>query len=293
MPSGSAAWGDTRLNTLHYYFLLDPPPSLVIEDEQHPPAWEVTLKFRGIDGRVALFVSDGTPMYARISVPGFEGPETKNEDAGPFIQICQEHLLTCLWFTYDRRVRAFAASLRTFLPETDAPRINTRVDVMDVPGRVVPEQIRFLFAGTIGVREEMRLLQDGSDERLPLQYRYLSLYKLLELSFRRGGRWDYAALRGALEAHGSDFVRLAGGRSAVSYLHDLRDRCAHIRTGRTGQQAFGVTHLRHDQAMKVEKALAPLKRVCQRIFNVRAGGNFWIGEEPPPAGWQPTHGTPT
>ena len=67
------------------------------------------------------------------------------------------------------------------------------------------EKMKRLFAGSFPYREEIRLFIDGNDGRIPLQYRYLSLYKVIELHYKKHGQWHEDGLELLLEKYASRF----------------------------------------------------------------------------------------
>jgi len=109
----------------------------------------------------------------------------------------------------------------------------------------------------------MKLLSDAQDERLPLQYRYLSIYKLLEMEYKREGRWKQEFERAANKSE-AEFKNLGIKMKPVNYIHYLRDRCAHIKTNR---EAYGVTQLSRKDMVEISKFLPTLNRFCIGIIN--------------------------
>lgn len=80
----------------------------------------------------------------------------------------------------------------------------------------------------------------------------LHLAKVIELEVKSKGRWKKTELESFLLPFADRARSLGVSKNLSRYLHDLRDKCAHIRTG---QDAFGVTHLDNKQAVEVEKCL--------------------------------------
>src|SRR5262249_8020518 len=54
------------------------------------------------------------------------------------------------------------------------------------------ENVRSSFVSGFPLRNELKLLSDGVNQRIPVQFRMLSLYKLLELRFKVRGKWTAA-----------------------------------------------------------------------------------------------------
>lgn len=125
-----------------------------------------------------------------------------------------------------------------------------------------------LFEHTLPQRESLRLLTDGVDESIPAQYRFLSLYKFLELRFRGADdHWDFRALNAACEAQLAAFATLGLGRTFQAELNHLRDRCAHIRTGTGKKRRLGVTALNPAAMKEVRRLLPLLIDICRVVLN--------------------------
>src|SRR5215469_16193382 len=103
-----------------------------------------------------------------------------------------------------------------------------------------PENIRNVLVGSMGHQPLIKLLADAQMPLLPLQYRYLSLYKILELEFRLAGRW--IGLQKLLEPYYDDYKGLnISMRSLPNLIHEMRDKCAHIKLG--GNDSLGIIGL--------------------------------------------------
>jgi hypothetical protein len=138
--------------------------------------------------------------------------------------------------------------------------------------------MRRLFVGTFEDRVDVCLLVDGLDDKIPLQYRYLSLYKILERHFKRRGKWQKTLLDSFL----SRFAHLPGAvkdkGTSARHLHALRDLCAHIKTNRDTE---GVTQLNQKDTEKVANVMPFLAEVCVTLLNEKAGGRFTISRTRP------------
>jgi hypothetical protein len=70
------------------------------------------------------------------------------------------------------------------------PDLNIQIsEILGGQTEVATDNIRNVLVATMGHRPLIKLLADAQTHMLPLQYRYLSLYKILELEFRVTGRW--------------------------------------------------------------------------------------------------------
>ena len=150
-----------------------------------------------------------------------------------------------------------------------------------------PEPTKNLFIHSFEFRELMRLYVDGVDDRLPLQYQFLSLYKLLELCFRNRGHWNKKALAELLNSYAETFLAQGFHDEPVATLHALRDKCAHIKSKR---EVLGVTHLNLTEVARVERILPALRAVCAVCINERAAGKFVLRTDVVVHGLQPVKG---
>lgn len=255
-----------------YYWLVEPVRRVFRDEPSTTPALTVPIDTNTGQVDFALFVDEyQLPAYARLRFPCEE--DRIPEDRLPLIQAVREHLLSVLRVTFHSDVDLFPAAIWTFIEKGAAYSVGLQISVPESPPSFQPEECRRLFTASFAQREEVRLFLDGGDKRIPLQYRYLSLYKLLELLLRPDSQWQAPELEAAFTPH-AERVREAGfNRKPLKVLHELRDGCAHIRQGRV----FGVTHLNHAQAARVEHFLPILIDVCVQLLKERYSTYFTVG----------------
>jgi hypothetical protein len=105
---------------------------------------------------------------------------------------------------------------------------------------VAADNIRNVFIASMPHRHLFKLLGDAQLSLLPMQYRFLSLYKILELEFRFKRKWQ--GLQQLLEPYEKEYKAMnVSPRGLVNLLHDMRDRCAHIKVG--GDDSLGIVGL--------------------------------------------------
>ena len=117
------------------------------------------------------------------------------------------------------------------------------------------------------------MLIDGLDGHIPLQYRYLSLFKIIELNFKIGKKWKSEQLKDTLKPFEAIFNQEGFAKTLYNLIHELRDKCAHIKTGK---DIFGVTHLNQKEVAQVEKALPIMVNICISVLNVKSEGKIKI-----------------
>lgn len=264
------------MKTCFYYLLIEPVRGGFHDTADAEPAFSIEIAAKDRDCQLALFVDEnGLPAYARLTIPKIVD-ELIPEDVLPMIQEVKEHLLSALRFGYHQEVNYFPRPIWTFVEEGNAQKVGVAIKFHgDVP--FDPERTRQMFAAGFPYRQEVRLLVDAADGRIPLQYRYLSAYKVIELEFKSKGRWKKTELDNFLLPFADRARSLGVSKSLSRYLHDLRDKCAHIRTGK---DAFGVTHLDNKQAAEVEKCLPLLGDIAIAVINRRGGKSFSLHHGP-------------
>lgn len=255
-----------------HYWLFAPLRGGLEDSPERLPAF--TLNVHSLDGKVyavSLYCDQhGQPEFARFVISDLAS-EAIPESVLPLIQSVKEHLLSALRLTFKPDLTfAEPSSIWSFISEGAPWLVKLRIDEFD-KGIYDPERTKDIFVHTFSIRELVRLYVDGLDKRIPLQYRFLSLYKILENRFRKKGHWDNEALANILEPHSSELARMGFRGKPAATLHDLRDRCAHIKTGK---DILGVTHLNLNEATRVERVLPYLRAVCAVVINDRADGKF-------------------
>jgi hypothetical protein len=269
------------MRTCHYYILFEPVGDTLQDDPSVPCAVDLGVRVKGAEWRLCVIADDaGVAKYLRISMPGLVEDSIPLEH-GQHLQGLIEHMITVLRISYAHELVAFPIPVWVFANDGEEWRINMKLQFRLTPARLNGPATQNLYASSYAMREELRLFADGADNRIPLQYRLLSLYRLLELLFRREDKWDNSGMQAAFEPHAGRLRELGIKRNIVKYVHEMRDRCAHIRVGRKGR--FGVTHLKHAEAKRVNDLLPIMLDVCAAELNARAAGKFRVGRGRPRA----------
>jgi hypothetical protein len=268
-------------NVLHYW-MVEPPRGGIFDDGKKQPAFEVQMKSH--DGRqtdAAVFCDDsGDPEFIRVRDHGAT-IQTVNANAD-LVMVAREHVVSVLRFTWFGGGRLLPTSFYTEEPDVGSGA-SIRVEwpsSFAFDGNAAKD----FFVHTFEKRQSVRLLADGINDDIPLQYRYLSLYKFLEIRFRGDDdRWDHGAITRALGAHRDAFGALRLDRTFEQELNHLRDRCAHIRSGSGKRRRLGVTSLNYEARVEVERLMPILLGVCRDATSswpastVRAALRRWWG----------------
>jgi hypothetical protein len=263
--------------TCLYYWLIEPIREKFLDTSEAKPVFDIPIESDWGMNRFSLFVSDnGVPEYGRLIIPGLEEEEI-SEKFLPMIQAVKEHFLSILRITYYSDATLFPRPIWAFVEDTSSYSIGLEIQKLANLNFDI-EKTKRLFIGGFPYREELRLFIDGNDERIPIQYRYLSLYKIIELQYRKQRQWHEEGLELLLRKYTSLFADIGITRKPISHIHMLRDKCAHIKTGKT-DEAYGVTQLNHKEAAEVSQILSIMSNICIEILNERANGSFTIGEK--------------
>ena len=246
-----------------YYWVLEPPSSRITDRDERAPVFEVTIKSEERDYKVALFLAEtGRPEFVRMTIPGLEG-ERVPDDMEPFIRSIGEHMLTTLRLGYDESARFFPFNLWNF--KADGKTSTTDVAIqLNVPRTLNADLLQNLFTNSLNHREEFRLFNNGTNEGIPPQYRFLSLYKLLEMKFKKQGEW-VDEVSNFVAGFKTQFEEKGLHQNPVPMIHRLRDKCAHVRTGRK-REVLGVSELNHKELVIVLKVLPIMAEMGAQIL---------------------------
>jgi len=259
-----------------YYWLIEPLVEDFLDTDKSVPitSWWIEGVGKRLD--LALFANDQRRLtYARLTIPQLDTEEIP-ESLLPMIEVLRQHLVSVLRLKYHRSCSLFPSATWVFVEESKPYSYGLsfsdgrRIISYDI------DEIKRLFIGSLAQRDEVRLLVNGMDSGIPLQYRFLSLYKVLELEFRKNGKLDTKAMKCFLEPYANDFLALSIPRSPLNYLIGLRDSCAHISKKNGDTIEMGVTELRRDQTFKVESILPLLLKICADVLNERSQGSYTI-----------------
>lgn len=264
---------------VHHYWLFAPSRGGFIDDPGSPPAFEHSVSWQGKKYQWAVFTdSAGHPLAARLLIEGAPD-ERMTADAAPLATMLIQHTLAILRTAWGADVTLLPMTFSAQKQKEGAAGLNIE---WPAPSPLDVNLARALFEHALPMREFFRLFTDGVNESIPLQFRFLSLYKIIELQFRDGdGHWDNGGLARALAFQQAEFSALALPRPFPQELHNMRDRCAHIRVGRGKKRRLGVTSLSHDAAIEVERLFPLLRAICANLLNEKADGKFVMQTQPP------------
>lgn len=154
------------------------------------------------------------------------------------------------------------------------PSLNVQIsEIIGATPEVPAENIRNILVTSISHRSLIKLLADSQMPLLPLQYRYLSVYKILELEFRVAGQW--IGLRELLQPYEDEYrAQNISARSLPNVIHEMRDKCAHIKVG--GDDSPGIIGLDGPDAKIVTALTSLLRRVIVNHLNSKITGLTFV-----------------
>ncbi|MCK1293999.1 hypothetical protein [Bradyrhizobium sp. 30] len=198
----------------------------------------------------------------RVESVGSDGDLTPAK--GRLVSQLIDHMITVLRLTTDQQVERLwfgqeTISLGSHGDSEGKPNLGVSISLHSPPDFQIDfDNVAAVYTKTLQERNLFKLLGDSNQPTLPLQYKYLSLYKILEHEFRVGKKWP--GLRAVLAPWVLEFQSLAVSRQSLdNFIHDLRDRCAHIKTGNSGE--LGFTGLSTHDMEVVDKVTPILRKV--------------------------------
>lgn len=231
----------------------------------------------GARGTLFVYVDEGDyPWLARFSIGNLE-KDTVPDDAITLVHIAREHLRTVLDCLHPDVAALDTIHFNSFRDEDEDPTIDIEIKAQYQATRFDPGLFQGLFKESMGARAELRLYQMATKTHMPSEYRYLSLFKILELTFARRGAWDYVALDKALAPAEDNLALIFPGLASRATIFRVRDMCAHAVLGKS-KVRHGAMGLTFKQDRAVHQATDSLLSVGKHIINRVGKGRFGISE---------------
>ena len=265
-----------------YYWLIEPLRGGIADHDDKAPSIDHDIVWKDKKYKFKLFSDRETiPYFARLEIPCSIGEIIPNE-ALPLITIVKEHLLSTLRLTWRDDARLFPMNTWRFWEDSEPKSFNFKIEMGGGENPEFDERTASaIFEYAIPIREEFRLYVDGIDTHIPPQYRFLAFYKLLERHFKYDGSWQSQELSETLNSFAGYYKGSVPSKDFTNELHELRDKCAHIYTGKGKREVLGVTQLNHSESVRVHSMLPMLAEICRGIINKYSEGKFVLGE------WRP------
>ncbi len=240
------------------------------------PAFELPVEDPERSVKFALFLRDSSPAFARILVENAD-EQTDLSGYGPTFEKLFGHLLTIL--------RLFVNPSLNWdqLTVASNPKAGTLGGLAISTKSIFEERaeqlqainwtnIGAIYAGTSPAGIEVSYFQLGTNEKMPVQYRYLSLFQLFERRFKKNNKWVKQDRDDFLAEF--EWVPFTNGQKSnlFAYLSELRDKCAHPRVGSKDTDGF---HLLNPSTEKELSAIIPgMIAMVSRIIENQCGIGF-------------------
>jgi hypothetical protein len=237
------------------------------EDDGSRDLFKIPIAVDGVGTfEASAIASQGRIEMLRVATMNSDGNLTSEQEK--VVRTIKAQLIAVLRITYDLDIREYRrGSVFMSMGSKDVdgnPALSIRIEERGAFNTGSADNIKNTFLATTNIKPLIILMGDVQDGALPLQYRYLSLYKAFELEFRIAGKW--ADLKGIFASINSRYEALGlKRRSLVALFHQLRDSCAHIRTGSTDK--LGLVGLPDPDAQAVELILPMLIDVLLEHIN--------------------------
>ena len=148
----------------------------------------------------------------------------------------RQFVLDCIRIVYDPNAEYFRKgesvfAMWNFLEPNEPPNFSVVVkEPLNLDYRVNSAGLLHMMAALPAIRPLIHLIADGADARLPMQFRFLSWYKIIELHYVVA---DIVKFRTFAAPFVPDFFEIYSDVSNVAtmcrQLKRLRNRCAHIK----------------------------------------------------------------
>lgn len=251
------------MNTCYYYWIVEPLINEYEDDGNVKPSSSAVIKAGLKEYNVSFFTTQKRLYMIRIDIPNVLD-ETILETDMEMVQIIKEHILSVLRLTYDPKASLYPLQLWSFIEEGQKPNLHVKMNETirtDFDPNI--GNIRNAFVTTFPIMVQIKLLSDAQDKRLPLQYRYLSLYKLIEMELKKKGKWitEYEQFVSSFE---DEFRNLGIHMKPTNYIIRLRDRCAHIKTGK---DVLGITQLSNKDMIEIDRFFPLMTKICAKLIS--------------------------
>jgi len=253
----------------HHYLLLNPPPA---QDDMERAVSILNFQVPTSDGRQFIVSLLGQPHVVYcicVTIPNSDG-KLSVDDLARVTKI-NSHMLSTLRVAYDHG----ADVVRIGDGFINACRITdqefrTKLDILcsfppNPDFRVNVENIKNTFNCGGQKQELIALVAEMGLPSLPMQYRFLALYKVLDLA--SGGVTGFShVVRRLVDHREQEFQALQLSRRKFrNFIHEYRDKCAHIYTG--NDRALGIVGLTSGDAEQVRKVLPLMRETVVEVIH--------------------------
>lgn len=273
---------------LWYHYRMLAPARAVYQDDDTRILARVPMQSDVGVLEVALVGDADRPESIRVKVEHPTGQFSTAQSRLVLELTC--HMLVCLRLVRDHQAD-FAAYNGQFIsiltPSDDQGRPALKLGVQHLIGlkpAFPTADIESTFFATFDRHALFNLIADSRRPSLPVQYQYLSLFKVLEQELQVDSKLENP-LRDFLRPHNEEFRKIDGGnRSLYREVRDLRDKAAFIKMGKADAPRLRGLGTRDTE--RVTRVLPLLRRivldhVVERYRLKRLGGDPVEPDQPP------------
>ncbi|MBK6543785.1 MAG: hypothetical protein IPG12_00645 [Saprospiraceae bacterium] len=247
---------------LHYYFILQ-ERERYFDDGSGNYFYNSKVVMVDSPFRISLIHENGEIIMLRIIKEDLHEERIPKETYNQ-ITILKEHILTSLNLFFDHLAR-FRFDIHLFIKKGEKPDLNLLLrKEKNENSPTFSTDFTLLLENSFHFRNELKLIADAQKVFLPVQFRFLSLYKFLELEFKIKGVWTERFNSFSKKVQDEFNKRKLSTKLFSNYLHEIRDKCAHIKTNK---DILGVTSLSYEDEKKVKDFTQFLTIMCIMYIN--------------------------
>ncbi len=265
------------MKTCYMYSFITPYDPSLRDNDTIPPLGvvPVVLKSRSTGEcrnlEAAIIGTSNTIKAFRFTIPDTENDTIASEDWERFFKY-RKLMLDCIRLTYDpcteyARPRGDddIMTIWHFRAPGEGPSLDLKIDhPIDPEYRVNVDAIKHFFAIPEEQRPIIHLLADSGDFRTSIHFRFLSLYKIVEMHYKITANKRFNAfIEPLLPIFQKVYPEITTIPAACSLLTGLRDRCAHIMVG---LGSLGFSHFDADNA-ELFKAMPVIRQIAVACAN--------------------------
>ena len=262
--------GEARMKTARVYSLLAPVPERFDDMGEAPLTAIPVERTTGKTWEAAVLGRVDTIQAVRITIPDIEN-ETINPDDYRAALRLRMFILDCIRIVYDPAAEYFRYGdnvpvMYNFLEPDASPNFSIVIkQPLNPDYRVNAVGLAHMISALPAIRPIIHLMADGTDPRLPLQFRFLSLYKIVEMHYHVTPNKKFAQLAVRyIQDFRAIYPQVMTIASLCKQLSKLRNRCAHIKLT-TGD--LGFSHIQADND-DLQRAHEIVRRMAVRTISV-------------------------
>lgn len=222
---------------------------------------------------VAVFIATDA-RFVRVMVPNYSIEDASIPEKDDEIAAVVESVGAAIRLSFNGEAKFSSHVLATTYGEGERHIIEIHPKVRKAALPIKPNDLRRGLDFALSSESNallMHLLADAHDQGMPLQFRYLSLYKVLELLLKKNNVWDYGALDKCITESAVDVAKPTGtNKAAKNWIHAIRDRCAHYANGET----LGAAELDKASMRQISSAIPLLGKIVSVALGPKIGKLF-------------------